>query len=123
MATTTIVFGLLLIALGLGGYYGTGTSSLTALIPAAFGIALAGCGLLARNPERRKLAMHIAVGLAAVGYIACVPGLFKLPSVLAHQEVARPAAVWSQSIMAMLTGFYLVFAIKSFRDARKGRQA
>jgi len=110
---------MLLIGLGLGGYYGTGTASLTALIPAALGLTMAGCGVLAGNADRRKLAMHIAVGLAAVGYIVCVPGLFKLPMVLAHQEVARPAAVWSQSAMAILTGFYLVFAFKSFREARK----
>ena len=114
-----MVFGLLLIALGLAGYYGTGTSSLTALTPAAFGLAMAVCGVLAGNADRRKLAMHIAVGLAALGFIACVPGLFKLPMVLARQEVARPAAVWSQSAMALLTGIYLVVAFKSFPDARK----
>jgi len=114
---------MLLIGLGLGGYYGTGTSSLTALIPAAFGAVLAGLGVMSRNPEKRKLAMHIAVGVAAVGYIACVPGLFKLPMVLARQDVSRPAAVISQSAMAMLTGVYLVLAVKSFRDARKARQA
>lgn len=114
---------MLLIGLGLGGYFGTGTSSFTALIPAAFGVVLAGLGVMARDAEKRKLAMHIAVALAAVGYIACVPGLFKLPMVFARQDIPRPAAVISQSAMAMLTGFYLVFAVKSFRDARKARQA
>ena len=58
VTTTTIVFGMLLIGLGLGGYFGTGTSSLTALIPAAFGLALAGLGVMARDAGKRKLAMH-----------------------------------------------------------------
>ena len=119
VATTTIVFGMLLIGLGLGGYFGTGTSSLTALIPAGFGVALAGLGLMARDAEQRGRAIRIAAALAAVGYLACIPGLFKLPAVLAHQDVPRPAAVMSQSAMALLTGVYFVFAMKWFRDARK----
>ena len=41
--------------LGLGGYFGTGTSSLTALIPAAFGVGLTGLGVMARDAHKRKL--------------------------------------------------------------------
>ncbi len=69
------------------------------------------------------MATHIGVALAAVGYIACVPGLFKLPMLLAGQDVPQPAAVFSQSAMAMQTAVYILFAVKSFRDARKARQA
>jgi hypothetical protein len=123
VATTSIVFGTLLIALGLGGYFGTSTRSLTALIPAAFGVILAVLGVMARDAAKRKMAMHIAAAVALVGYIACVPGLFKLPAVMAGQIVERPAAVISQSIMAFITGIFLVLAVKSFRDARKARQA
>ena len=40
MANVTIGFGLVLAALGLGGYVATGRTSLTALIPLAFGLLL-----------------------------------------------------------------------------------
>ena len=66
VATTAIVFGMLLAGRGLGGYFGTGTSSLTALIPAAFGVVLTGLGVKARDAGKRKRAMHIAVAVAAV---------------------------------------------------------
>ncbi len=108
-----------MIGLGLCGYFGTGTSSLTALIPAGFGVALVGLGVMARNVGQRPRATRIAAALAAIGYLACVPALFKLPMVLAHQDIPRPAAVVSQSAMALLTGVYFVFAMKWFRDARK----
>ena len=40
MAKVTLVFALLLVALGLAGYLGTGSAHPTALIPAWFGLAL-----------------------------------------------------------------------------------
>lgn len=123
MPTTSIVIGFLLIALGLGGYFGTGTASLTALIPAAFGLVLAGLGVIARNEAKRKMAMHIAAAVALVGFIACVPGMLKVPALLSHQTVARPAAVISQTIMGVITAIFIVLAVKSFRDARRHRKA
>lgn len=41
MARTTMVFGVVLIALGVIGYVGTAAVSITALIPAIFGAVLA----------------------------------------------------------------------------------
>jgi hypothetical protein len=123
LANTAILFGGLLIVLGLGGYFGTGRSSLTALIPAVFGLLLGALGFMARDAAKRKTAMHIAAAVALLGFIACVPGLFKLPMLMAGETIARPAAVVSQSIMALLTGIFVVLAIKSFRDARKARDA
>ena len=40
MAKVTLVFAVLLIALGLVGFFGTGSTHSTALIPAWFGLAL-----------------------------------------------------------------------------------
>jgi hypothetical protein len=123
LANTTIVIGIALIALGLGGYFGTGASSPTALIPAVFGALLAALGFMARDEAKRKMAMHIAVVIGLIGFVACVPGLMKLPALLAGQEVARPAAVISRSIMGALTAIFVALCVKSFIDARKGRQA
>ena len=56
MAKVTILFAVLLIALGLAGYLGTGSIHPTALIPAWFGLALGIFGSLAISPGegRRK---------------------------------------------------------------------
>ena len=121
MANTSIVFGVILIVLGLGGYFGTGTTSLTALIPAAFGLLLVISGAIARNPEKRKLGMHIAVAVGLLGFVGSVGGLMKLPTLLTGGEVARPAAVVSQSIMAVLTLIFTVLCVRSFIAARRAR--
>ena len=121
MATTTIGFGVVLILLGLGGYFGTGRVSLTALIPAAFGLLLAVFGAMARDDKKRKMAMHIAVTVGLLGFLGTVPGLLKIGALLSGGEVARPAAVVSQSIMAVLMAVYVAMCVKSFIDARKKR--
>ena len=123
MATTTIGFGVVLILLGLGGYFGSGMVSLTALIPAVFGLLLAVLGAMARDEKRRKMAMHIAVMVGLLGFVGTVSGLLKLPTLLSGGEVARPTAVAVQSIMAVLMAVYVGLCVKSFIDARRRRQA
>ena len=51
MAKVSVVFAVLLIALGLVGYFGTGAQHATALIPTWFGAALGMFGLLAMSPD------------------------------------------------------------------------
>ena len=99
MANTTIGFGIVLIVLGLGGYFGSDRVSLTALIPAAFGLLLVIFGALARDEKRRKMAMHIAVTVGLLGFLGTVSGLLQLPTLLSGGVVERPAAVVSKSII------------------------
>ena len=121
MANTTIGFGIVLIVLGVGGYFGSDRVSLTALIPAAFGLLLLIFGALARDEKRRKMAMHIAVTVGLLGFLGTVSGLFQLPTLLSGGEVARPGAVVSKSIMAVLMAIYVGMCVKSFIDARRRR--
>ena len=74
MAKTTLVFGLLLVILGVVSYVGTGSQHPTALIPLWFGLALGVFGFLAISPSegRRKLFMHINVTIGALGFIGAV---------------------------------------------------
>ncbi|MGH9162051.1 MAG: hypothetical protein ACRD2X_18945, partial [Vicinamibacteraceae bacterium] len=120
VATARIV-GVLLVLLGVFGYSATAGVSLTALIPAAFGILLWVLAVVARNERRRPHAMHAAVVVGLVGFLATVSALASLPAVLQGGDVARPAAVVSQSIMALLTGVFVVLSVKSFVDARRRR--
>src|SRR5258705_8272799 len=92
LANTTIAFGVVLIVLGLGGYFGTDRVSPTALIPAVFGLLLIVFGVMARDEKRRKLAMHIAVAVGLGGFLGTLTGLFKLFTMLPGGRGARPRA-------------------------------
>ena len=116
MASTTIVFGLLLTFLGLGGYLAAGAP--TALIPAFFGIIMMVLGFLARAEHMRKHAMHAAAAVALIGLVGALFSLLRTPLAL------RPAlAVYSQVAMVILTAVFIVLCVKSFRDARRARTA
>lgn len=120
MPSLTLALGVVLIIVGLAGYFLTGAVSLTALIPAAFGLVIAVLGLIARDPRMRKHAMHAAVVIALLGFLGSVRGLAQLGA-LFDGTAARPAAVVSQTIMAVLTLVYIVMAVRSFVQARANR--
>ena len=122
MSATTIAFGTALILLGLWGYFGTGTSSPTALIPAGFGIALLACGALARTPAKRKHAMHTAASLGVLGFLGSLRGVVQVKSLI-EGTAAHPNAIIAQLIMAGLTLVFTVLCILSFISARKRRLA
>jgi hypothetical protein len=115
--TLTILIGAALIVLGVGGFVATGSTAKTALIPAYFGIAMVILGMLGRSAARLKLAMHLAVVVAVLGFAGSFPGVIALLSGTAE----RPAAAVAQAIMALLTGIFIVLAVKSFIDARRAR--
>jgi O-antigen/teichoic acid export membrane protein len=116
MASTTIVFGLLLIVLGLGGYVASGSDSVTALIPAFFGIALLVLGFLARAEQMRKHAMHAAAAVGLVGLIGALMSLLRAP-----METRSPLANASQIAMVVLMAVFVLLCVKSFREARRRR--
>ena len=125
MARVTFVFGILLIALGLIGYWGTGSIHSTALIPTWFGLALVAGGLLAISPSesRRKLFMHINVTVGLVGLIGSVV------EALRGYGHARSLGVEPDHIalaakltMAVLLLIYWSLCVRSFIQARRSRQ-
>lgn len=118
MPSITLALGIALIVLGVAGYVLTGAASATALIPAAFGLLIAIAGVIARDERKRKHAMHAAVAIALLGFLGSVPGLLKVGA-LFDGTAARPAAVVSQTIMAVLTLGYIVMAVRSFIAARR----
>ena len=121
MTNVSIGFGLALIALGLWGYVTAQTPSPTALIPAAFGIVLLACGLIARDPAKRKTSMHVAVVFAAFGFAGGMRGLPGLYDMITGNPVERPHAVIAQSILLLLCGIYTLLCVRSFIAARKAR--
>lgn len=119
MAITTVLTGVLLIALGLGGYFGTGSEHMTALIPTAFGLPILICGLLAQNAARRAMVMHIAVLLGTLGFIGSLVGFLK--GVNGEAMRTRPIAVEAQGFMALITAIFVGLCVQSFIKARKAR--
>jgi uncharacterized membrane protein HdeD (DUF308 family) len=114
-----MALGALLILIGVGFYFGTGTRSPTALIPALLGILLGVSGVLALRERWRKHAMHSAVLLALVGLLGSARGLVQLPAMLAGAGVARPAAVVAQSITGLLCLVFIGLGVRSFVRARR----
>lgn len=117
MASTTILFGTLLTLIGLAGYFLTGTSSFTALIPAIFGLLLIVLGFVARNEAARKHAMHAAAAVGTVGFIGALMSLLRTPT-----GVRSALALGSQVAMLVLTGIFVALCVKSFIDARRARK-
>ena len=119
MTQLTGWIGTLLMVVGVGGYMLTHGVSRTALIPAVIGAVLIGLAYLGRTERLRRHAMHAAMIVALVGLAGSARGLLQLPDVLSGEPVARPAAVYAQSLTAIPLLILLVAGIRSFVAARR----
>jgi hypothetical protein len=125
MAKVTLVFAVLLVALGLAGYFGTGSIHPTALIPTWFGLALGVFGFLAISPNegRRKLFMHINVTIGLVGFLgAAIEALHGYAHARAEGIEPDQIALASKLTMAVLLLIYVNLCVRSFIAARRARQ-
>lgn len=116
MADKSMYLGAGLVAFGVLVTILSDSGSVTSLIPAFFGIVFFVLGWLARaRPESGHHFMHGASLLALVGVLAGVGAL-----------VGRGASGWallSQIVLIVSTAVFLVLAIRSFREARRAREA
>jgi uncharacterized membrane protein len=119
MAKLAIAYGIIFIFMGLYGYFGISSESITALIPAFFGVPMLVLGWVGLNEKYLKHAMHGAAVLTLLGFAGTVGGLIKFFKMLGGAELERPAAVTVQAIMAVLCLVFLILAVKSFIDARR----
>ena len=125
MAKISLVFAILLIALGMVGYFGTGAQHATALIPTWFGAVLGMCALLAMSPDegRRKLFMHICV---TIGLVAFLGGALEAVRgyVSASHAGKQPDAIALSSKLTMtgLMLIYVILCVRSFIAARRARK-
>jgi hypothetical protein len=117
----TIVYAVLLILLGVIGYFASGAVSVTALIPAFFGIVILTLGILASKRIGKKHAMHAAAVLSLIGFVATVGGSDEMVELLTGGDVARPGAVISRSLMSILSLAYFIVSVLSFVIARANR--
>ena len=116
MKSSSLVYAVTLIALGVAGYALTGAASVTALIPAFFGVAVLLLALGVNGKPGLAWAL-LVVALASIG--GTFKGALSLPTVF-DGTAERPPAVISQSIMLALTVIYLVAWLKAKRAPAAG---
>jgi len=121
MATPTIIFGVLFVLLGFGGYVASDGVSMTALIPVLFGIPLIVLGAVAQRPSMRKAAMHGAVVIGLLGFLGSVRGLPKFIALVSGTTLPHPLAAITQSIMATMCAIFIALCVHSFIQARRAR--
>jgi hypothetical protein len=114
VAKLTIAFAGVLIVLGFACFAATGMEHKTALIPALVGVLMEPFAVLALiKPNLRMHAMHGAVTIGLLGFIAGVGGLIaRRPSGIALYEMLALVAI---------TGIYVILCVMSFIRARMAR--
>ena len=95
----TIWIGLAMIALGVGAYALTSFVSVTALIPAFFGVPIAVLGAVALKPARKKPAGIAALALGLLGLLGI---LGRLVPALTDGTFTLDAATIVQILFALL---------------------
>lgn len=127
MARWTIVFGTLLILLGVAGYLaggGPGAASVTALIPAFVGLPIALLGLLAlMKPAKTKLFMHFAVALGLLGFLAAASRAVPSIGNYTNDDGSANLPAITTTLMTIICGVFVVMCVWSFIKARKAMKA
>ncbi len=117
------IVGVLLIVIGLVGYVMAEVTSLTALIPAAFGLIYYVLAALGHKEEFRKHAMHILSIIALLGMLGTARGFFDLVTFNTGGADSMPLATISKGLTFILNLVFLVAAVRSFIAARRARLA
>ena len=118
MPTTTRIVGIVLMIIGLGSYWLTGRTSVTALIPAFFGVIFVVLAYLARNETLRRHVMHAAVAIGLLGVLGTLGRA--IPAVIDGQ-LTRPAVI-AQLVTGVVLAYYVYLGVQSFRAARRARK-
>ncbi len=148
MVRTTLIFAVLLILLGLIGYAGDPTStsarpmdsgsnsasaqpdadaehtkpkrSVTALIPTFAGGLLLFFGAAGLNEKWRMHAMHGAVLIGLLGFLAAGGrGAMGLAKLMAVDAAVNTRSLIFVCVMAVLCGIYVAMCVNSFVQARR----
>ncbi|MBC8325256.1 MAG: hypothetical protein H8E27_06485 [Verrucomicrobia subdivision 3 bacterium] len=106
---------MLLVAIGVGGYYFSGAEQPMALIPAVLGVAMFVCGVVAARGAMRMLAMHVATMIGVIGFLG--------PLVTIVKDAENTATMLSKGFTSALCLMFVMMCINSFLEARRARKA
>lgn len=106
--TAGIAIGAALVVLGIVAYVLSDFASITALIPAFFGVAIGALGIVGRQFDRGRLATYGIGLLAVLAILGSVRGLPDLFALLAGDPVDGVVAPISQGLMVLFGAGLLV---------------
>lgn len=107
--TLGIALGGVLVAVGIVAYVLSDFASVTALIPAVFGVVIASLAVAGRRTQREKLAI-LGIGvLALLGVLGSVRGVSDVIALLTGGAVDSTVAAVAQGVM-ILVGLVLLVA-------------
>jgi hypothetical protein len=121
MAKIATAIGILLIVVSLVFRLALGVTHFTVFIPAALGVLILICGLVARDESKRKHAMHGAAGLALLGVLGSAPIAAGLPAAL-NGTSKRPLASIESALLLVICLVFLALCVNSFIAARRSRE-
>jgi hypothetical protein len=114
-----IMLGTVLVALGVGAYVLSDFASVTALIPAFFGILIAVLGVAGyQRTDRQRLAAYGIGLLAVLGVLGSTRGLPDIIALLTGGAVESTIAAVSQGTMIVICLVLLVAMVPFIRDRR-----
>jgi len=114
-----IMLGTVLVALGVGAYVLSDFASVTALIPAFFGVLIAVLGVAGyQRTDRQRLAAYGIGLLAVLGVLGSTRGLPDIIALLTGGAVESTIAAVSQGTMIVICLVLLVAMIPFIRDRR-----
>ncbi len=116
--TSGLIIGVALTVLGIGAWTLTDFASMTALIPALFGILVVGFASAGRETDRERLAVY---GIGALGALGALGSLRAVPDIIAFatgEGVDSAVAVTSQGIMIVLGLTLVIVAARAVSEDR-----
>lgn len=112
-ATLGIVLGAALVVLGIGAYVLSDFASVTALIPAVFGVLMALLGTVERRTGRQRLPVYGIGVLAALGVLGSMRGIPDVIALLTGGAVESTVAAVAQGAM-IVVGLVLLAAVANY---------
>ena len=114
-----IVLGIVLMVLGVGAYVLSDFASITALIPAFFGILIIILGIMGyQQTDRQRLAAYGIGLLAVLGIVGSTRGVPDIIALLTGESVESTIAAVSQGTMIIICFVLLAAMIWFIRDTR-----
>lgn len=119
--TLGIALGIVLVVLGVGAYVLSDFASVTALIPAVFGVLVVVLGVVGRRqPDRQRLAAYGIGLLAALGVLGSLRGVPGIVALLTGGSVESVVAAVSQGAMIVICLVLLGAVVQFVRDTSGG---
>ena len=97
-ATLGVVLGGLLIVVGSGAYVLSNFASVTALIPAIFGVLIALLGAIGRNGTRQRIALYGIGALAALGVLGSLRAVPDIVALVSGESAGATVAPVTQAV-------------------------